>query len=662
VLSGQMPDIDFNCATSEPFVEATRELIGEHSCYPLMAIEKLKEKAAWQLYAGVNDVKPETANQISKFIDKYNEKLKYADEEDKEFIVIEDFIPEEYIDIYKKSLEYQGITIGLKAHPCGHILFDGDIRREIGLIKCKSDSTKKEYITTVVDGYVAEEYKFVKNDLLKVDVANTIKKIYDSIGIEQHNILELTKIIENDKKTWDIYANGFTLGVNQMESNFGVQCCKEYKPKNVAEVTALVSALRPGFKSMLQGFLARQPYSTGVKALDDLLEDSFHYIMYQENIMTYLGWLGIEQTETYAIIKKISKKKFKDKELKELKERLSKAWINNTGTLDGFDESFHVVEDFSKYAFNASHAYAYAYDSLYGAYLKANYPYHFYSVMLQTYTEKGKKDKVTAYKKEMYQAFGIEEGKYKFRLDNRNFAIDEENHCINPSLASIKNMGKNAPQELYDMRNNEYKSFLDVLEALKPTSLNKTMIEILIKLDYFSEFGSPNYLLNIVDVFNKWNGRSTMKKKDIEELGYDIELFKQFGRETEKQFNDLDSSKMIQYFISKLEDKTSILDRLKYQHEACGYCFNKYSKHKNIGLVLDVDLTNAPLITVYLLDKGEEIKYKAYKRSYNKNIIKQYDMIQLGSTEEKPKTKKVGDDWVEIGGTVIWLNGWKKLN
>jgi DNA polymerase III alpha subunit len=658
-----LPDLDLNLGTVEIFAQVQKDLLGENHAYPMIAFGQLKTSSAFKLYCKSQGLEFELANEISKQIQKYEKALKNADnEEEKELINLYDYVDEKYKSYIDESKKYQGIIDNKHPHPCGYFLYQGDIRREIGLIKCKSESTKKEYITTVVDGYVAEEYKFVKNDLLKVDVANTVKKIYDSIGIGQHDIQELTKIIENDRKTWDIYANGYTLGVNQMESNFGVQCCKQYKPKNVAEVTALVSALRPGFKSMLQNFLARNPYSTGVKALDDLLEDSFHYIMYQENIMTYLGWLGIEQTETYEIIKKISKKKFKDKELKELKGRLAEAWINNTGNIDGFEESFHVVEDFSKYAFNASHAYAYAYDSLYGAYLKANYPYHFYSVMLQTYTDKGKKDKVTAYKKEMSEAFGIQEGKYKFRLDNRNFAIDEENNCINPSLASIKNMGKNAPQELYDMRNNKYNSFIDILQELKTTTLNKTMIDLLIKLDYFSEFGSPNYLLNIVDIYNQWNGRKTIKKEQIEELGYSIDLFEQFGRATEKQFNDLDSDKLVQHFISKLEDKTSIRDRLIFQHESCGYCFNRYPKHKDKGLVLDVDLTNAPLITIYQLDTGEEIKYKAYKKTYNKNIINQYDMIQIGSTTEKPKTKKVGDDWIEIGGTWIWLNGWKKLN
>lgn len=73
-------------------------------------------------------------------------------------------------------------------------------------------------------------------------------------------------------------------------------------------MAAYVAAIRPGFASLLNNFIERKPYSTGVEELDELLKDSFHYLMYQESIMTYLVWLGIEEKETYDTIKKISKR------------------------------------------------------------------------------------------------------------------------------------------------------------------------------------------------------------------------------------------------------------------------------------------------------------------------------------------------------------------
>lgn len=90
--------------------------------------------------------------------------------------------------------------------------------------------------------------------------------------------------------------------------------------------------------------------------------------------MKYLIWLGIPETGSYDIIKKIAKKKFKEAELAELKAKLLTGWKERVGKKDGFIETWTVVEQAAKYSFNASHSLSYAYDSLYGAYLKSHYP------------------------------------------------------------------------------------------------------------------------------------------------------------------------------------------------------------------------------------------------------------------------------------------------
>lgn len=92
-----------------------------------------------------------------------------------------------------------------------------------------------------------------------------------------------------------------------------------------------------------------------------------------------------------------------------------------------------------------------ALDSLYNAYLKAHYPYEFYEVLLQTYSDKGKKDKVAELKQEMSKAFGIREGDYRFGLDNRKFVADPDNHTIYPSLLSIKGLSQGCANDLYSL-------------------------------------------------------------------------------------------------------------------------------------------------------------------------------------------------------------------
>ena len=76
-------------------------------------------------------------------------------------------------------------------------------------------------------------------------------------------------------------------------------------------------------------------------------------MLYQELIMKYLIWLGIPESGSYDIIKKIAKKKFKEEELAELKEKLKNSWIEKLKTEDGFEENWQVVEDAAHYSFNA---------------------------------------------------------------------------------------------------------------------------------------------------------------------------------------------------------------------------------------------------------------------------------------------------------------------
>ena len=425
VLAGQMPDIDLNVATQEPFVKAAKKLLGEHGCYPLMAIEKLKEKAAWQLYAGANDVRPEDANQISKYLDEYNKALKYADDDEKEDIHVEDYIPEEYIELFKQSNEYQGITINLKVHACGHFIFDGDIRREVGLISAVSETTGKRTICAAIEGGFLDEFGYVKEDFLIVDSVYLTYKFFHSVGMEVPTFDELRKMIDGDKATWDIYAKGITCCVNQCEKEATTNRVKKYKPQNLAELSNFIAAIRPGFASLLNTFLNREPYTTGETKIDSLLEDTAHFMIYQESIMKVLSFLKLAMGETYGVIKSISKKKLKGEKKENLLSELNTAWLDEFNNTDNFNNVWNVIEDSARYAFNSPHAYSMGGDSAYQAWFKAHHTATFYEVAINHYQEKNKKDKIDALVKEAIKFYDYKLGNYEFGTDNRTVTIDE---------------------------------------------------------------------------------------------------------------------------------------------------------------------------------------------------------------------------------------------
>lgn len=646
VLAGQMPDIDLNVATQEPFVKAARKLLGEHGCYPLMAIEKLKEKAAWQLYAGANDVKPEDANQISKYLDEYNKALKYADDDEKEDIHVEDYIPEEYISLFKQSNEYQGITINLKVHACGHFIFDGDIRREVGLISAVSGSTGKRTVCAAIEGGYLDEFGYVKEDFLIVDSVYLTYKFFHSIGMEVPTFDELRHMIDNDKKTWDIYANGITCCVNQCEKEATTNRVKKYKPQNLAELSSFIAAIRPGFASLLSTFLNREPYTTGEKKIDDLLSDTAHFMIYQESIMKVLSFLQLQMGETYGVIKSISKKKLKGEKKEHLLSELNHSWNDEFGNIDNFKNVWNVIEDSARYAFNSPHAYSMGGDSAYQAWFKAHHTKTFYEVAINHYQEKNKKDKIDALVKEAIKFWGYKLGGYEFGADNRKVTINEENKLIYPNLSSVKGFGEGIVDALYELGQSKYKTFTDVLTALFSNSINKTIVNKLIRINYFKKYGDVNTLLEITRLYDLLNGAKQISKDKAEKNNIPFDILVKHGNETAKQFNKLDSEQIIKELVSKIPYRELTLkERLDNQREVLGIVSDSDSKvSKRLYYVSELDIKKS-IVNVHLFEiySGKTREVKMWISQYNRNPFDLGAILYIISLEKKNKKEPTGE-------------------
>lgn len=646
VLAGQMPDIDLNVATQEPFVKAAKKLLGEHGCYPLMAIEKLKEKAAWQLYAGANDVRPEDANQISKYLDEYNKALKYADDDEKEDIHVEDYIPEEYIELFKQSNEYQGITINLKVHACGHFIFDGDIRREVGLISAVSGTTGKRTICAAIEGGFLDEFGYVKEDFLIVDSVYLTYKFFHSVGMEVPTFDELRKMIDGDKATWDIYAKGITCCVNQCEKEATTNRVKKYKPQNLAELSNFIAAIRPGFASLLNTFLNREPYTTGETKIDSLLDDTSHFMIYQESIMKVLSFLKLAMGETYGVIKSISKKKLKGKKKENLLSELNTAWLDEFNNTDNFNNVWNVIEDSARYAFNSPHAYSMGGDSAYQAWFKAHHTATFYEVAINHYQEKNKKDKIDALVKEAIKFYDYKLGNYEFGTDNRTVTIDEEKKLIYPNLSSIKGFGEGVSKTLYELGQKQYKDFVEVLTALFSNSINKTIVDKLIKIDYFRKYGDINTLLAITKYYDVLYGAKTISKDKAEKNGLSFELLSKYGNETAKQFNKIDSLGLLNELIGETPYRELTLkEKLDNQREVLGIVTDyDPNADKRLYYVSELDIKKSVVnIALYEIFSGKTREVKMWTSQYNKNPFSLGNILYIISLDKKHKKEPTGE-------------------
>ena len=711
----------------------------------------------------------------------------------------------------------------IAVHNCSMCLYDKNIKEEIGMIK-----TPNGKICCMLDGYNCDKYKYLKNDYLTVTVWAIIRDVCKLANIEIPSINELDGLL--DEKTFDIYKNGLTCSINQADSDYATNLVMKYKPQSLAEMSAFVAIIRPGCASLLDDFISRKPYTTGVDALDNILEDSEHRLIYQESIMKYLIWLGISEPQSYDVIKKIAKKKFKEPELKELKAQLLEGWHKQVGEEAGFEETWKVVEDAAKYSFNAcvsgdtiiqragstkskkvtikemfdvynnkdyakkigkislyrkykrmgygnalsmyddkrvrknqivniyysgkadiyrvttengsyldctlnhkfptdkgkkrldelkigdelyvlnkygkhlvkkskivsieflrnddvydiemaspahnfisdtglitsnSHSLSYAYDSLYGAYLKSHYPLEYYTVALNYY--QNDIDRTMKLTKEL-SYFGITLNNAKFRYSKDDYFMDKESNKIYKGTSSIKFLNKECSNYLYSLKDNKYNNFIDLLVEItnakdedNKSYINSKQMEILIQLQYFEEFGKNKKLLDIYKYFKDIYGRKIIAKDKLEELDLtkeDIEGC--YAKETDKQYGGIDCLKILSNVEKRIPDENiSIKEQISFEKDVVGYISATYDVDKKLCLVLKVDKKYSPKVDLYSLKSGKIVKCKINKLLFDDYPLKEGDVIKCISFMEKDTVKKQDGKWVKTGQKEWWLNAYK---
>ena len=525
-----LADVDLNVADRAPFLQAQKEIMGEESSYEMIAYGTMKPKAAWKMYAKSQNVDFNLANEVSAQIERYENALKHSSEDEKDDINVLDYIEPQYRDLFEKSKQYQGVISHVTPHSCATLLYQGNIREEIGLINVKG------VICCIMDGGWAETYKFLKNDWLKVSVVDLIDRVYKRIGIPRHSVNELLALCPPTDPTWDIYKRSCTLGINQVEQAGTSKRVAVYSPTNISELCAFVAAIRPGFKSMYKIFEARQPFSYNIKALDDLLqtpEMPNSFVLYQESSMSVLNYAGIPMSECYEIIKNIAKKrvqkvlKYKEQFIAGFKNALIEREGQSSERAEQLSHDvWQILEDSSAYAFNASHSYCVAIDSLYGAYLKTYYPLQFYETFLRVMEEKGDKDRLNSGREEAEDYFNIKFPPFRYGQDNRAITADLATNSITNALSSIKGFGSEMGAIFYECSQRDNKTFMDALTWLDQHSIKSARIKPLINIDYFLQFGNIRELTWIIDSFDffKQGTAKKIKKDKLEGTWYNLFL------------------------------------------------------------------------------------------------------------------------------------------
>ena len=623
-----LPDIDFNVVSQEPFVKASRELLGEHGCYPMIAYGTMKDGEALRNVCRSHGLSFDEYNDVAKNIESYVNDKKW----------------QPYIE---ESKRFVGAIVSASVHPCAHILMDTDIREELGVIRVG------DFICVMITSSEADEYKYLKNDYLVVSCWKLIAETFEMINKPIMTIVELMDNIDN--KVWELYKNGLTCTLNQCDGEWATSLLKEYQPVDLAQLSMFVACIRPSFNSWRDKFIAREEYTTGSSALDKVLKSTNAYILFQENLMQYFDWLGVSPAESIGLIKKISKKKIHQEDFDNLEGRLKKQWIINTGSEYMFSETWNMIQSCISYGFAAPHALAVAIDSLYSAYLKANYPLEYYTVCLNNYVnDESKTTKLT----DELSAFNISIKPIKFRYSTDIYSPDTSNNAIYKGISSVKFLNADVSKQLYDMREQDFPTFIDFL---KVNPCNSKQTEILIKLDFFSEFGKSQKLLDVYEIFNKYGGKKQIKK---ENLDIDESLVLQYGTATEKMYKITDNDGLLKELCKSIQNKNiPISERIIAEKEYLGYIeYKNLNFPDSLYFVSEVKTYKdkcKPYVTLYSIKTGETIKTKVISANeYSVCPFKENNILNVWF-DDKYKSKLIDGKWTKTNEKEKVMSHWE---
>ena len=387
----------------------------------------------------------------------------------------------------------EGMPRQASTHACGVVITKDPVDTYVPLYM-RDNTVSTQFIMTTL-----EELGLLKMDFLglrTLTVINDCKKLVkNDFGIDVVFDEEM-----NDPKVYELWQEGNSSGIFQFESQGMTNFMKELKPDCLEDIIAGVSLYRPGPMDQIPRYIANKKDPDHAvythPALKPILQVTYGCMVYQEQVMQIVRDLAGYSLGRADLVRRAMGKKKLDVMAKE-REIFIHGKLDDNGNVEipgcvrnGIDEEsanriFDEMAEFAKYAFNKSHAAAYAVVSYQTAYLKAYYPAEFMAATLNSFL--GNLDKVPEYIDEC-KRMHIEVLKPEINHSETRFTVDDGK--IRFGLGSVKNVGLEATNLIVQERKEKgpFTSFTDFCERIQDKGVNKKCIESLIKAGAFDEF------------------------------------------------------------------------------------------------------------------------------------------------------------------------------
>ena len=289
------------------------------------------------------------------------------------------------------------------------------------------------------------------------------------------------------------------------------------------------------------------------------------------------------------------------------------------------------------------------------AYLRYYYPNEF----ITAYLNNANNEDDIKLGTELAKQLGITIHSIKFRHSTAQYSCDENG--IYKGVSSVKFLNEDAANDLYSIKDEHFNTFIDLLARICNLKVDSRKLDILIKLDFFEEFGGISYLLTCNNLFSKYYGKKQMKKDKALEDGLDFDIVRKCSeKETQKSFMGLDSVALLNELLSNIpNEKTSLKTKIAYQIENLGYVDIVDKKYSGYCVALDLNVDYSPRLKLYALANGNTIPVKVSKKIFAENPIRRGDIVKVEYQYKKPKMKKMDGKWVETDEMEWWISEYK---
>lgn len=403
---------------------------------------------------------------------------------------------------------YDGLIdtkISQSVHPAGMVISPITLVDNFGVFDKDDDNCLLLDMENIHDFTGLAKYDFL--------ILKTVQVIRDTCRYLNKPYPKTHEIDWNDQEVWaDMIRN--PSGIFQFEGAFAFESLKKFIPKSIFDMSIVTACIRPSGSSYRDVLLARQVHKNPSELIDELLKDNLGYLIYQEDTIKFLQEIcGLSGSEADNIRRAIGRKQ---------KDRLDKAMPS---ILDGYcnkssqpreiaeqeaKEFLQVIEDSASYQFGYNHSVAYCLLGYLCAYYRYYHPIEFITSFLNNAANEDDIRNGTAYASRV----GIKITMPKWGLSKSEYFFDKGKNVIAKGLTSIKYMSNGIAEELYSLAKEKgHDRFIDILVDLDySTSLNSRQLDILIKLDFFSDYGNQRELLRIADLFYNLFNKGQAKK------------------------------------------------------------------------------------------------------------------------------------------------------